>query len=87
MTQIGRLAFRREGARVNAYWARMDTMDPAILIGSILASVCDADPVVWEGFKNLMREAFSGIVFQETGERPLWADELPAPENERAGRA
>jgi hypothetical protein len=85
--QVGRLAFRREGERVHAYWARTETMDGAVWIGSILVSVCDAEPAVWDGFKNLMRDAFSGVVFQDMGIRPAWGGEQPAPEHERAGRA
>lgn len=85
--QIGRLAFRREGNVINAYWAQTSTMDEAVLIGSIRASVCEADEEVWDGFKVLMREAFSGIVFQTIGVRPAWGSEQAAPEHERAGRA
>ena len=85
--KVGRLAFRREGERINAYWAKPDTMAQSVMIGSILVSVCDADEKVWEGFKDLMRDAFSGIVFQEIGIRPIWGGEESAPEHERAGRA
>ena len=85
--QIGRLAFRREGERVNAYWAQTHTMKAAVLIGSIIVSVCDAEPELFDRFKTLMRDAFAGVVFRSVGVRPEWGGEQAAPEHERAGRA
>lgn len=85
--EIGRIAFRREGAVVNCYWAETDTMVGATLIGSIAVSVCDTEPEIWERFKELMCDAFSGIVRRAIGQSPGFTEERPAPEHERAGRA
>jgi hypothetical protein len=84
---IGRLAFRHEGESINAYWAELGTMQDAMLLGTILQTLCDSQPGLFDKFKTLMREAMGEAVFQVTGIRPEWGGEESAPENERSGHA
>jgi hypothetical protein len=85
---IGRLAMRIEGNFWNAYYAMPNTMDDAILLGSIqmrFVEVGDRKSV----FMDLMREAVSDILEELTGQRPTWPEPegQPAPESERSGHA
>ncbi|MBF9042984.1 hypothetical protein HKCCE4037_06580 [Rhodobacterales bacterium HKCCE4037] len=87
-TQIGRLAMRVEGEWWNAYYALPDTMNDAILLGSIrMAFVQDSRQK--EIFMAMMRDAVSAIIKSETGIAPSWPEPegRRAPEHERAGRA
>lgn len=87
LTKVGRLAMREEGEFWNAYYAMPDTMNDAILLGSIrMAFVRDWQ--VKELFMSLMRDAVSAIIKDRTGQTPAWPDGVqPAPEHERAGKA
>jgi hypothetical protein len=85
--QLGRLAFRREGDNVNAYWAQTETMAEAMLLGSISVVICDRQVGIFDRFKDLMRDVMSEATFQATGVRPVWDGEHKAPEHERSGRA
>jgi hypothetical protein len=87
MTQIGRLAMRHEGIMWNAYYALNGTMDGAILLGSIaMRFVQDADRKT--AFMDMMRDAVSDIIFEQTGQRPTWPEGVQAaPERERAGHS
>lgn len=81
-----RLAIRREGQFVNAYHAAHDTMDGAMLVGSLRVSILDAHPDIWEDWKKLMSRAYQAVIHDVTGVKPHM-DETPAPEHERSGRA
>ena len=83
--KMGRLAMRHEGNFWNAYYAMPDTMDGALLLGSIaMRFVTNAERKY--AFLNFMREAVSDLIEEETGARPIWPDEPhPAPEHERSG--
>ena len=86
--EIGRLALREEGDFWNAYWApRTDTMEGALLLGSIRLSVVKPNAEVYDLFVETMRKAFSGVVADITGHEPTWSDPRGAPETERSGRA
>jgi hypothetical protein len=80
-----RLAIRHEGAFVNAYLAREDTMEGATLLGSILASIAHKGDR-WDAWKKLMTEAVADAVEEVFGHRPDMP-ERPAPEHERGGAA
>jgi len=84
--QIGRLAIRKEGDVINAYYAMPGTMKDALWLSSITCSAAER-PEVFEAFKNLGREIVGQILFEVTGVRPSWGGEQPAPEHERAGSA
>lgn len=82
--KIGRLAFRHEGHWWNAYVAPPDTMQGALLIGSIaMAGVQRKDRK--EAFMRLMRDVHADLIEGATGKRPEWLEPEPAPEHERAG--
>lgn len=82
--QIGRLAMHHEGDYWRAYYALTDTMDGALLLGSIRMTIV-ADPKHKRAFMDLMQEAVADILEQATGVRPTWGGEKAAPEHERAG--
>lgn len=88
LEQMGRLAMRVEGDWWNAYYAMPDTMEDAILLGSI-RMIFVHDFSAKEIFMALMRDAVSAIIKDRIGVEPSWPDEggKPAPEHERAGRA
>jgi hypothetical protein len=84
--EIGRLAFRQEGAWWNAYWApRQDTMDGAVLMGTVRIHLAKGNAKA--GFMLAMQEAFDVACKDVTGETPVWGDERAAPESERSGHA
>jgi hypothetical protein len=83
--KIGRLAMRHEGEWWNAYYAMPDTMDGAILLGSIAIRFVEIQERK-DAFLALMREAVSDILEETTGQRPTWPEgPQPAPERERSG--
>lgn len=86
LTQIGRLAMRREGTLWVAYYALNDTMEGALFLGSIRMVAVEYHPQRKETFMALMREMVSDILEQSTGQRPSWKDARPAPEHERGGQ-
>ena len=86
--QMGRLAMREEGDWWNAYYALPDTMDDAILLGSIRMAIV-ADFSAKQIFMALMRDAVTAFIKDRSGLTPEWPepDGRPAPQHERAGRA
>jgi hypothetical protein len=82
-----RLSFRHEGEFVNAYMAKPETMDGATLLGSMRKTLLDQSTEVWEGWKDLMRQAFGNVIKGAIGIDPEWGGERNAPEHERSGRA
>ncbi len=86
--EIGRLAFRDEGAMWNAYWVESQTsMDGAVLLGSVQMAPVKASPWAKEAFMVAMRAAFDAVVEGALGERPEWGAPRTAPESERGGHA
>jgi len=85
--KMGRLAMRHEGAMWNAYYAMPDTMEGALLLGSIaMRFVENVDRK--NAFMAMMRDAVSEVIFEQTGQRPTWPDGVQAaPEHERAGHS
>lgn len=85
MQKVGRLAMRHEGAMWNAYYAMPGTMDGALLLGSIaMRFVENVDRK--NAFMDMMRDAVSDVIFEQTGLRPTWPEGVQsAPEHERAG--
>jgi hypothetical protein len=82
-----RLAIRAEGKYVNCYYAATDTMDGAVLIGSIRRAVCDRDRCLFEKWQALMQEALSQACVDALGAEPVEFVTQPAPEHERSGSA
>lgn len=87
---VGRLAMRKEGKYVNAYYApEMTSMKESILLGSIRESTLiggSASPL-FQDFVELMKKAFEEFVLHGFGYRPTWSGQQPAPEHERSGSA
>jgi hypothetical protein len=86
--QPGRLALREEGGFWNAYYAVPNTMQDAILLGSIRMRFVE-DPRRKQEFMDLMMEAVSDIFEEATGAQLEWPEPegRPAPERERGGNA
>lgn len=78
---------REEGTLWVAYYALPNTMDGALFLGSIaMRFVRDRERK--RIFIDLMKEAVSDLIEEQTGERPTWPNsEQPAPEHERGGKA
>ena len=81
-----RLALRREGDFWNAYVAIENTMEGAILIGSIGMGIASV-PKFKRAFMSLMQDAMAHHVKGITGRIEGWNDPVAAPEHEKAGRA
>lgn len=86
-TEIGRLAFRVEGNNWNAYFAKPDTMDGAIFMGTIPMGFVTDNPERKRGFMDLMKACFDDFIQGSIGQRPEWSDLQRAPEHERSGHA
>lgn len=84
--KVGRLAMRVEGDWWNAYYALPDTMEGALLLGSVKMDVV-RDEGRKNAFMDLMRDYFSDILEEKTGHRPAFHEPRPAPEHEKAGKA
>lgn len=83
--QIGRLAMRQEGENWNAYYALPTSMEQPIFLGSIRMGAVVGHPERKAAFMDMMRDVVSDIIEDQTGVRPAWGGEKPAPEHERAG--
>lgn len=81
-----RLALRREGDFWNAYVALENTMEDAILIGSIAMGVATV-PRFKRAFMALMKDAMAHHIKGIAGKVDHWNDPVTAPEHEKAGRA
>lgn len=78
-----RLALRREGRSYNAYFAKSETMDDAILVGSLSMRLAEDDETrrAWQAF---MEHAFARFIEDVVGVQPTMTRET-APEHERGG--
>lgn len=87
MLKVGRLAMRQEGEFWNAYYAQPDTMQDAILLGSIrlrfVATVSRRNH-----FMKIMQQGVTQLLKETTGVAATWPDGAqPAPEHERTKTA
>jgi len=81
---IGRLALRDEGEFWNAYYAETDTMDGALLLGSLHMRAAQI-PARKAQFMELMKEVVGDIIQDAVGARPEWPMKARrAPAHERA---
>lgn len=83
---VGRLAFRVEGDKWACYFARPDTMEGAVWMGSVMMGIVQ-DRERKEMFMALMRHALKEFLEEKTGGKIGWWDTERAPESERSGRA
>ncbi len=88
LSQIGRIALREEGPNWVAYYAKPDTMDDAIFLGSIVMTAVAGinNKPRREAFIDLMRSIITDIIEKQTGKSPVWGEKL-ASEHERSGNA
>ena len=89
-SQIGRLAMRQEGHLWAAYYAKLDTMQGAIFLGSIQMAAVAGNPARKNRFMGLMQDFVADIlrdVVTADADEISWNDPQPAPQHERAGRA
>lgn len=82
-----RLAIRAEGRNVNAYFAKLDTMDGAVLLGTIARRLCDVDRKVFESFSGTMTLAMIAMAKDALGIDVTDLVVQDAPEGEKAGHA
>lgn len=80
--QIGRLALRAEGDFWNAYYAMPDTMDGALLLGSLHMRLVEV-PARKAEFMDLMRSCVGDLIELKMGHRPTWKEPRVAPDHER----
>lgn len=83
----GRLAMRHEGNFWNAYFALPDTMDGAVLIGSIVIAGVAGNDNLKKAFMQLMWDVVADILEVRSGVRPTHGEVQGAPEHERAGHS
>lgn len=87
LAKIGRLVFRVEGDTWRAYYALTETMDGAVVLGSVAMRFVQ-EPARRDQFIAFMREAVADLIEESTGQRPQWPDgPQTAPEHERSGAA
>jgi hypothetical protein len=84
--EVCRLAMRREGNMWIAYVAALNTMDGAVVIGSIAMAAVIDNPKRKAAFQRMMTDAVAEMIHAQTGQNPNMI-ENEAPPNERAGNA
>lgn len=83
--QTGRIAFRVEGNLWVAYFAKPNTMDGAIALGSIQMKLVQ-DQERKRAFMEIFKGAIGEFLEENFGPVGSW-DEQRAPESERSGSA
>lgn len=87
-TEVGRLAFRREGDDWNAYWTPMQhNFDGAQKLGSIRMVMVKESNVLKMEFMALMQKAFEIVIANLQQGEVTWGKPKRAPEAERAGHS
>jgi hypothetical protein len=83
-----RIAFREEGAMVNVYLAKQESMDEAMLIGSIMKSILNAEiPAQFERFREVFQVGIAACIKDVLGVEVHHFDTTKAPDHEKAGNA
>lgn len=83
-----RIAFREEGPFVNVYLAKHDSMADAMLIGSIMKSILNADaPAQFEKLRELFQVGIAVCIKEVMGVDVHHFDTSRAPDHEKAGNA
>jgi hypothetical protein len=85
LPQVGRLALRHEGENWNAYYALPDTMEGAIVLGSIRMGAVVDNPARKQAFMDMMRDIVADLIEEKVGVRPTWGGPQSAPQHERSG--
>ncbi len=80
---VGRLALREEVGFWRAYYAKMDTMEGAVFLGSIRMTLIRDNPKIKEDFMKLMQDSVTYALL-ETDVSVSWPNPpVTAPANER----
>lgn len=82
--QVGRLALRREGEYWNAYYALNDSMEGAVLLGSINLRIVGPYTDIEQRFIELMQQIITKLFEEKFGVRATWGEPENAPEHERS---
>lgn len=81
-----RIAFREEGPMVCVYMARSDTMEGAMLIGSCMKSILNAEaPAQFLRFKEVFEVGIRACIKDVMGVDVKKFDTHAAPEHEKSG--
>lgn len=70
--QVGRLAFRLEGAYWNVYYAQPDTMKDAVFLGGIRFTLVEGHEEVKKEFMAVMRHALTAAGEDALGVKLEW---------------
>ena len=77
LMEVGRLAFRQEGANWNCYWARdQHSMDDALFLGSLSMRFAVV-PTHKQAFMELMRSVFETAAKDAGFKSPTWKGSAP----------
>jgi hypothetical protein len=83
-----RIAFREEGPFVNVYLAKQESMDEAMLIGSCMKSILNADaPAQFLKLRDIFQVGIAACVKDVLGVEVSKFETNRAPEHEKAGSA
>lgn len=82
LTQVGRLAFRVKDNMWNVYYAANDTMEGALLLGSLRMSLAMV-PEHRTAFMALMRGTMDTAFRKTMGLEPSWREPVESPAAER----
>lgn len=82
-----RLAVRQEGRFLHAYFAKWQTMDDAVLLGSLVKQIADDDPELFQMWCDLMRAAVASQLEHQGHGNVEFTGPVAAPEHEKAGNA
>ena len=80
-----RIAMRVEGEMWNAYFAPYDSMDDALLFGSIRIAAVHQDEELKELFMDLMKKVLESSLARVSDAKVVRYDLEKAPEHEKAG--
>jgi len=84
--QVGRIAMRSEGEYWNAYFAQNNTMEDALLLGSIRLSLVDTQNLK-DAYLAMISAMFQASIGKITGGKDILMPPKAAPECERSGNA
>lgn len=82
LKEMGRVAFREEGDKWNAYYAMPDTMKGSLYLGALNIDLA-RNPALKHAFMDLMRHVVSVMLEEVVGEKPIWKEPIDAPAHER----
>lgn len=72
LEDLARLAMRVDGDMWIAYFAPVDTMDGAVILGAINIGMIIGHPHRKKAFLDLMRDLIADRIEEALGSRPMW---------------